>query len=254
MKDFVAVRTQYAPAPRVQVFVKKEDIDPSRLAGCVVIVLDILFATTTIVAALEAGATEVVPAETPEEARRIALSMAPGSYTIAGEHHLASIAGFATPLPLALTRSDDFAGKPLVYSTTNGTVALRHSRGADAIYAASLRNVGATLGHVAQHHPDKLLVIVCAGSAGAMNLEDFYGAGCLIDRLLPHFDPAREISDTALAALAVFRSSGPYEALAAARVGRIVCGAGGDDEVRYAAEIDASPLVAMVSDDRVVRL
>jgi 2-phosphosulfolactate phosphatase len=41
----------------VHVVLRKEDIDPARLDGCVVIVLDILFATTTIVTALEAGAT-----------------------------------------------------------------------------------------------------------------------------------------------------------------------------------------------------
>lgn len=254
MKDLAAVRDQVAPPPRIHVVSKKEDIDPSRLGGRVVIVLDILFATTTIVTALEHGATAVIPAESPEEARRTALAMPSDSYSIAGEDRLASIPGFATPLPLALTRREGFAGKPLIYSTTNGTVALRHSRGADAIYAASLLNVGATLGHVSRHHPGKQLVIVCAGSAGAMNLEDVYGAGCFIDRLLPSLDLSRDASDTALVALAVFSASPTYETISASRVGRIVIAAGGNDEVRHAARIDGSPLVAMLSGDRVVRV
>ena len=67
MSDLVAARERFAPPPRVHVVVKKEDIDASRLEGRVVLVLDILFATTTIVAALEAGATAVLFAEDQHE-------------------------------------------------------------------------------------------------------------------------------------------------------------------------------------------
>ena len=248
----LAARERFAPPPRVHVVVKKEDLDPSRLDGRVVIVLDILFATTTIVTALDAGATAVHFAEDQHEARAIAARFPDRSYHIAGEDHLAAIPGFASPLPLELSRRAGFAGKPLVYSTTNGTVALRRSHGAAAIYAASLRNASATLAHLAQHHAGAPLVILCAGSAGALNLEDFYAAGCLVDTLAASFDPSRDLSDTALAARGTFLASDPVSALYASRVGRIVRGAGGGDEIRHAAEIDASALVAIVDGDRVV--
>jgi hypothetical protein len=42
-------------------------------------------------------------------------------------------------------------------------------------------------------------------------------------------------------------------ALSLARVGRIIRGAGGEREIRHAAEIDASKLVAVVEENRVVR-
>ena len=253
MKDILAARERFAPPPAVHVVLRKEDIDSTRLDGHVVIVLDILFATTTIVTALEAGATSVYFALDQHEARRIAAALPADSYHIAGEDHLAAIPGFASPLPLELSRADGFAGKPLVYSTTNGTVALRNSRGARVIYAASLRNAAATLAHVGAHHQGAPVVIVCAGSAGALNLEDFYAAGCFIERLALTLDPARDLSDTALAARAAFRASDAWTALSAARVGRIVCGAGSSDEVRHASEIDTSQLVALVDGDRVIR-
>jgi 2-phosphosulfolactate phosphatase len=258
VSDLVAARERFAPPPRVHVVVKKEDIDPLRLEGRTVLVLDILFATTTIVTALEAGAPAVLFAEDQHEARRIASSMAPGSFHIAGEDHLAAIPGFASPLPLELTRAADFTGKPLVYSTTNGTVALRRSSGAAEVYAVSLRNIGPTLA-AAAHRRDAPLVIVCAGSAGALNLEDFYAAECIVDRLAAEWslDPARDLSDTALAAEATFRSSDAWTALSRARIGRIVRGARGpegDDEIRHASQIDASTLVAVARGDRVVRL
>ena len=160
MKDLVSARDRYAPAPQIHVVVRKEDIDPERLPGRVAIVLDILFATTTIVSALDAGATAVIPAEDRHEALRIAATLPAGGYSIAGEDQMAAIPGFASPLPLELTREPGFAGRPLVYSTTNGTVALRRSSAADAVYAAALLNARATLGHVRAHHPGKPVVIV----------------------------------------------------------------------------------------------
>jgi len=50
------------PDRKVHVVLRKEDLDPERLAGKIVMVIDTLFATTTIVTALAHGAAEVLPA------------------------------------------------------------------------------------------------------------------------------------------------------------------------------------------------
>ncbi|MEP7084476.1 MAG: 2-phosphosulfolactate phosphatase, partial [Betaproteobacteria bacterium] len=176
-----------------------------------------------------------------------------GGYTIAGEEHLAAISGFGSPLPLELTRMAGFAGKPLVYSTTNGTVALRRSMAADAVYAAALLNAQATLDHAELQHPGKPLVIVCAGSAGALNLEDFHAAGCLVALLAGRLNPARAFSDTALAAWAAYRGDDSISAVAASRIGRIVRGVGNDDEVRHASQLNTLDLVAVLRGDRIVQ-
>ncbi|MGH8284332.1 MAG: 2-phosphosulfolactate phosphatase [Steroidobacteraceae bacterium] len=47
---------------KVHVLLKKEELDGERLAGKVVVVLDVLFATSSIAAALAHGARSVVPA------------------------------------------------------------------------------------------------------------------------------------------------------------------------------------------------
>lgn len=186
--------------------------------------LDILFATTTIVTALAAGATAVIPAEDQHEARRIAAALPAGSYHIAGEEHLAAIPGFASPLPLELTRTPGFTGKPLIYSTTNGTVALRHAQLADAVYAAALCNAQATLDHVVAHHPGKPLVIICAGWPARSTFEDFHAAGCLVALLAPQLDPERELSDTALAAWAVYGAEDAWTTITASGSGASYAG------------------------------
>jgi 2-phosphosulfolactate phosphatase len=47
---------------KIHVLLKKEELDNQRLPGKVVVVLDVLFATSSIVAALAHGASEVIPA------------------------------------------------------------------------------------------------------------------------------------------------------------------------------------------------
>ena len=46
---------------KIHVLTRKEELDSVRVQGKVVIVLDVLFATTTMVAVLANGAREVVP-------------------------------------------------------------------------------------------------------------------------------------------------------------------------------------------------
>ena len=56
---------------RIHVLARKEELDGERLPGKVVVVLDVLFATSSIVTALAHGATEVVPA--PHDDLRVRL-------------------------------------------------------------------------------------------------------------------------------------------------------------------------------------
>jgi 2-phosphosulfolactate phosphatase len=164
---------------RIHVLLKKEELDRERLAGKVVVVLDVLFATSTIVTALAHGAREVVPMLDGPSALAEARLHPPGSYVLSGELDASTLPGFAHPTPLALL-GEDLAHKALVYSTTNGTVALSKSKGAAHVYAAALLNGEAVVAHLARAYPDDTVLVVCSGSADRVNLEDLYGAGYLV--------------------------------------------------------------------------
>ncbi|MEO5862176.1 MAG: 2-phosphosulfolactate phosphatase [Burkholderiales bacterium] len=228
---------------KVHVLLRKEDFDPERLTANVVVVLDILFATTTIVTALANGASEVIPATDEHEARARAKAFPPESVVLSGERMIHTIAGFVSPLPLALTEIG-VQGKRLIYSTTNGTVAMRQAETAPHVYAGCLLNGAATVGHIQTHHPDESVLVICSGSAGGMNLEDFYGAGYIVDRLVQKLDPNRDITDAAQSALRLYRTHDAYDCLISSRVGRIMERSGVSDEVRYASQRGVLPLVA----------
>lgn len=228
---------------KVHVLLRKEDFSSDRLTANVVVVLDILFATTTIVTALANGASEVIPAVDEHDARAKSTAFPPESVVLSGERMIHAIDGFVSPLPLALTQIG-VNGKHVIYSTTNGTVALRQAAAAPHVYAACLLNGAATVAHIQRHHPGESVLVICSGSAGGMNLEDFYGAGYIVDQLAGALDAERDITDAAQSALRLYRTHDAYDCLINSRVGRIMERSGVSDEVRYASQRGVLPLVA----------
>jgi len=236
---------------RVHVLGRKEDIDTVRVPGKVALVLDVLFATSTIATALARGAATVVPAMGEAAARAEAARLAPGPVVLAGELYAETLPGFAPPTPLALVEHG-VAGKQVVYSTTNGTAALHAASGAAAVYAAALLNGRAVVEHALAAHPDETILIVCAGSMGNFNLEDFYGAGYLVELLAGRLGGRADFSDAARAARALFRAGEPVASLLECRVGRMMIGRGLAHEVEYAAQLSTLDVVPRLDNGRVV--
>lgn len=218
---------------RLHVLLKKEELDGQRLAGKVVVVLDVLFATSSIAVALAGGAAEVVPALDGPSALAEASRRPAGSYLLSGELDAETLPGFAHPTPLALGRRD-LRGKALIYSTTNGTVAVKKAGAAARVYAASLLNGEAVADHLARSHPGETVLLACSGSADAFNLEDFYGAGYLVS-LLARRRGDGDLSDAALAARLLHDRSDALDCLRSSRIGRMMLQRGLADEVAFAA-------------------
>ena len=226
---------------RIHVLLKKEELDGQRLAGKVVIVLDILFATSSIVAALAHGAAEVLPALDGEAALWAASGRAAGSYVLSGELNAVTLPGFTHPMPMALLEQD-LAGKTLIYSTTNGTVAVAKARAADHVYAAALLNGEAMVSQIEREHAAETVLIVCSGSADNFNLEDFYGAGYLVS-LFARRAGAHELTDAANAARLLHDHCEALECLSASRVGKMMLSRGLGHEVQFAAQKSRFPVV-----------
>jgi len=234
---------------KVHVLTKKEELDTVRVAGKVVVVLDILFATTTMVTALAHGALEVVPVLDEQAARERCKDCSEGSYVLSGELMAETIAGFAQPAPLALLEHG-VRGKTVIYCTTNGTVAMRRAAGAARVYCGALLNVGRLVDHIVGEHARETVLIVCSGSANNFNLEDFCGAGAFVARFAERLGEAADFSDAAHAALGYYRQARLPEALLQCRVGRMMQRRGLAREVEFAAREDAFPVVPVLDEGR----
>jgi len=236
---------------KVHVLYRKEDLDGYRLSGKVVIVLDILFATSTIVNALAHGATDVIPTLDEQAARAKLKQLPPDSYVASGELYAETIEGFASPTPLALVEHG-VEGRTLVYSTTNGTVALQKSSPAAHVYAGAMLNAQSVVEHVLAEHAGETVIIVCSGSAGSVNLEDMVGAGYYVDLFTKALAGEEDFSDAALAALHLFRSVDPFQALLNSRVGRMMQERDLVHEVEFASRRSEIRLVPRLVDGRLV--
>lgn len=229
--------------PKINVVLRKEDLDSAYLYDKVAVVIDVLFATTTIVSALHHGARAVYPAANRQMACEAVNGLEPDSYILAGENHLQSIPGFVAYSPLALSL-EPLAGRNVVFSTTNGTVALRKADTAKHVYAAALLNAPAIIRQL-QQHPNQSIVLVCSGSAGRVNLEDLYLAGYLVDQLDTLYPGHWTQSDTCHIARSVYGQycDSPHDCLMQSQLGVRLCEEDMREEVKYSAQLGLIDIV-----------
>jgi len=196
------------------------------------VVVDVLRATTTVAAALDAGYERVLCCEDVESAERL---RGPGRL-LAGERGCEAIPGFDrgnSPLGFGDTGTGD-----VVLSTTNGTraiiVAAERSR---HVVLASLVNLEAVL----EDLPHDDVTVVCAGTDGGMAIEDVYLAGLIAARL------DGELTDSALIATRVAAGyADHHEALNAGANARVLRETDQNADIEYCAResiLDVVPRV-----------
>jgi 2-phosphosulfolactate phosphatase len=144
----------------------------------VVVLVDILRATTTICAAVGNGVEAIVPVASVEEARKLKAE----GFLVASEKDGIKLdfADFGNSA-FSFTR-DRVGGKTLVYCTTNGTRALEIAKSASGIVIGAFINISALTEWLAGQQ--KNVVILCSGWKNKFCLEDALFAGALTRRLL----------------------------------------------------------------------
>ncbi|MBI3078452.1 MAG: 2-phosphosulfolactate phosphatase [Deltaproteobacteria bacterium] len=155
--------------------------DPERLIGRLVIVMDILRATTTIVTALMRGARAVIPVVEVEEGRAVAARLPPGTVLLGGERGSLRIDGYDLGNSPREYTAEMVRGRTIVLTTTNGTRMLRTLAGAAEILVGCYLNLGAVARTAAAGGRDVL--VACAGRLGGVSLEDVVGAGAVVAAL-----------------------------------------------------------------------
>jgi 2-phosphosulfolactate phosphatase len=165
---------------KVRVHALPESVDRAALVERRAVVFDVLRATTTIVAALAAGARAVIPCLSIDEARKLAMTL--DDAVLGGERGGLPIGGFDLGNSPAEYTPAAVAGKTLVLTTTNGTRALLASRGASEVLVGALVNLSAVHAALARD-ATRDVDLVCAGTDGQATDEDLLAAGALVERL-----------------------------------------------------------------------
>jgi 2-phosphosulfolactate phosphatase len=155
-------------------------VTPQELSQGIVVVIDVLRASTTIVHALEAGADTVVPCLEIDEARRVAAQLPASEVVLGGERGGLLIDGFDLGNSPSEYTAQAVEGRTVVFTTTNGTRAMMHCRQAQRVLIGAFVNARAVVEELVNAERVHLL---CAGTEGDYSRDDVLLAGLLVERL-----------------------------------------------------------------------
>jgi 2-phosphosulfolactate phosphatase len=202
------------------------------------VVFDILRATSSMVTALANGAEAIYPVRTIEEAFQTRERLAPLAVLLGGERLGELIAGFDVGNS-PLEYRENVAGRTIVSTTTNGTIALRVCENAQCVLVGALLNLEALAEEIQRSQPARLL-IVCAGTFDDFALEDACAAGWLIAAL----GKGHQLTDAAYAALGITKLfAAPLDALQAATNGRVLLSKNRGAELEWCAQVSTVSIV-----------
>jgi 2-phosphosulfolactate phosphatase len=219
-----------------------------------VVVLDVLRASSTITVALNNGAREVIPVASIESAVKISGSLF-GEVTLrGGERNGKAIEGFNLGnSPLEYSEAA-VKGKSIIYCTTNGSVAMAKSRYARMLIIGSFLNLTTVVEFM--HQENKDFLFICAGrinTIGYFSLEDAVCAGMMIQKLMKYESLELNLSDSAKAAHALYKSFGRsiLKLLKTSEHGKFLTEIGFADDLKICAAIDSVPVLPVQIESKI---
>lgn len=152
-----------------------EELKNKDISDCLVVVIDVLRASSTITTALNSGADRIIPVYMPELAKARANDYPADKVLLCGERNGEKLADFDlgnSPLEYNNSRIE---GKIIFLTTTNGVRTIELAKKAKNIIIGCFLNCQAVAEYCLTY-PGKV-VLVCSGDRGKVSLEDIVCAG-----------------------------------------------------------------------------
>ena len=166
----------------------------------VVVVIDVLRATSAICTAFHYGIEKIIPVSTLDEA----IEYREKGYLVAAERKGKVVSGFDYGNSPFTYMNKEIKGKTLVLTTTNGTKAINVAKNVDHLIIGSLLNLDALCNYIKKLNKNVLLL--GSGWQNKFCLEDTICAGAIADQLLS-FNNFTSESDSSVAAKYLYKSA-----------------------------------------------
>jgi 2-phosphosulfolactate phosphatase len=216
-----------------------------------VIVIDVLRATSTMIAALGSGCRAILPVETVLQAKEL---QKPDDL-LGGERFCKKIPGFHFGnSPNEYTKAA-VQGKRIILTTTNGTRGIQKALKADHVLAGALTNGGACAKAAVDYKRD--IVILCAGTQDVFSLEDGLCAGLILDEIGKLIGvKLLSINDFGLAMRGCYMQTKDtlLETLLSCSNGKRLCKLGFGEDLRSCAKVNDTNHVPVLERDHMVLL
>jgi len=226
-------------------------IRPDLIKNRYVIVIDVLRASSVMVTALANGAKAFIPVMTVEEAGKVANSLTGEEVLLCGERDTQIIDGFHLGnSPQDYTRNK-VQGKTLIFTTSNGTLALNKLAGATEILIGSFLNMNALVRKF--QTPDNV-VLVCSGTNNNFSMDDAMCAALFIDEIMKKKTVA--LSDFSITLLKAFRKDNGdlRKLLKDCYHLNLLKRKGFEKDVEFCLQKNSSDVVPEMKDGRIVRV
>jgi 2-phosphosulfolactate phosphatase len=225
-------------------------IEQFELENAIVVVIDVLRATTSMCVAFGHGVRSMIPVLTTDEG----LDYKKKGYLTAGERDGEQVEGFDFGNSPFSFMSDDLRGKDIVITTTNGTKAIKAAVALNAmeIVVGAFPNFTALTNYLIERNEN--VVLVCSGWKDKPNLEDTIFAGAMVNRLRPFF---RLYEDTTLIAETLYRSANRrkrYFLRSSSHFNRLFHKLQIQKDVKYSLRRDTHPVIPKLYGDHLVEI
>lgn len=223
-------------------------VDELYFTGKTTVAIDVLRATTTIIAALNNGAKEIIPVGSLEFVLKASGDTFGGKTIRGGEKNMKKIDGFDLGnSPLEYTR-ETIEGKSIIFFTTNGTKAITKAKYSTALYLMAFSNLDAIVKKFSTYEGD--FEIICAGRNNEVSLEDAVCAGMLISKLREIREDI-ELTDPALIAYTLYWKFGKNipALFDIAEHGKLLKENGFNDDIKYCSQLSIIDKIPVFSNN-----
>lgn len=166
----------------------------------IVVVIDVLRATSAICAAFDNGIKSIIPVPTVEEA----MEYKKQGYLAGAERKGQIVEGFDFGNSPFSYMKEEFRGKDVVLTTTNGTKSLHVAKDAEIVVVGSFLNLDYLNNWLEKQ--DKNILCLCSGWQDKFNLEDTICAGAICDHLI-NTGNFTSVEDSSIAAKYLYLSA-----------------------------------------------
>ena len=165
-----------------------------------IVVIDVLRATSAICAAIENGVKGIIPVDSVDEARGYLKK----GYLAAAEREGQIVEGFPMGNSPISFLDPKLKGETIVLTTTNGTKAIKVAENKETVVIGSLNNLQSLTEWLIRQERNTL--ILASGWKDKFNLEDTICAGAIIDGVMESGKFASK-EDSSVAAKFIYRSA-----------------------------------------------
>ena len=227
----------------VDVCLTHQDFDNYDHKGKIVVVIDVLRATSTINTLLFLGADHVKPVGSLEECK----VLKDDDYIIMAERMGKKVEGFDYGNSPTKFKEENIKGRKVAIATSNGSKAIIKSEGSKRTILCSFLNIESVINLIKKYESDVLLL--CSGWLGKTNLEDTLCAGGIVAGL----DNFEIESDTALMAKALHDNTDDIlETMKLSSHAKRLSGYDNKVDIDFCSRVNTQPIVPILNGNRIV--